>query len=224
MTFSYRLAHFPGEWYDLLMITLATFLEQIDRARGARSDQEISRAAGFSANAVARMRGGALPSLERAAQVADVVGLELVLRPKGEVISLHALQLSMATVLLSGSWGDAARGGGLPIDAVLKPVETFGMMLAGAYRDLEPGFRPPECDNPAEHYREMVNLLGLYHRLDHAPPTEADERLAALLLASGLAAPTGAPGPALKPPDQESDATADAADATTGTGDETPAK
>ena len=204
------------------MITLATFLEQIDRARGGRSDQEISRAAGLTANAVARMRGkrGAVPSLERAARLADVVGLELVLRPKGEVINLHALQLSMATVLLSGSWGDAARGGGLPIDAVLKPVETFGMMLAGAYRYLEPGFRPPECDNPAEHYREMINLLGLYHRLDQAPPTEADVRLAALLLASGLAAPTGDPGPALEPPDQESDATADAADATTGTDDE----
>lgn len=211
------------------MITVAAFLEYIDRASGKRSDNEISRAAGLTSNAIAAMRKGKVPSLERAARVADVVGLELVARPKGEVINLHALQLSMATVLLSGSWGDSARGGQLPIDAVLKPVETFGMMLAGAYRHLEPGFRPPECDDPAEHYREMVKVLGLYHRLVQAPPTKAEEKLAAVLLASGLAAPSGNRGPAPEPPDQESEATAQggdadqAADATTGTDDEAPA-
>ena len=107
------------------MMTLASFLEHIDRASGNRSDTEVSRAAGLHKNALGRVREGSAPSLERAARLADAVGLELVLRPKGEVINLRALQLSVASVLLSGSWGDAARSAQLPIEAALKSAEAY---------------------------------------------------------------------------------------------------
>ena len=89
------------------MLSVATFLESIDRARDRRSDKEIGLAAGLTGNAVAQMRAGKVPSLERAARVADVVGLELCLRRKGEPIDPLALHLCIlrAFMFAPGSGG-----------------------------------------------------------------------------------------------------------------------
>ena len=98
----------PGDTI-LAMMTLATFLEHIDRASGKRSDNEISRAAGLAGNALARIREDKVPSLERAARLADAVGLELCLRRKGEALDLLALRYGILKLLLSnpGSGGPA---------------------------------------------------------------------------------------------------------------------
>lgn len=88
------------------MMSLATFLEHIDRAIGKRSDNEISRAAGLAGNALARIREDKVPSLERAAKLADAVGLELVVRPKGETIDPFALRWVYLVNLSLVSEGD----------------------------------------------------------------------------------------------------------------------
>ena len=104
------------------MINVATFLDSIDRARDRRTDKEISRAAGLTGNAVAQMRAGKVPSLERAARVADVVGLELCLRRKGEPIDLFALHLCVlqAFMFAPGSGG-------------AKEAETLISLVASSY-------------------------------------------------------------------------------------------
>lgn len=84
-----------------LMLTLETFLKKIAGAKGDRSDAAVSEAAGLQSQAVAAMRRGKVPSLERAAAIADAVGLELVVRAKGEAINLFALRLAMLNVFVS---------------------------------------------------------------------------------------------------------------------------
>ena len=187
------------------MLTRKLFMKAIDAAKKRKADATVSRAAGMGPNTLSAIRKGRVPSLEHAARIADTVGLELVLRPKGEALSLYALQLSVATALLSGSWGGAAKRAALPIDAVMKWAETLGKMVAGVYEKLEPGFTPAECDDPELHYREMTGALSLYHGLRRTPPTKAEEELGAILLASGLANPTGDRPPSDDAPDQEAD-------------------
>ena len=104
------------------MMDVAAFLDSIDRARDRRTDKEISRAAGLTGNALAQMRVGKVPSLERAARVADVVGLELCLRRKGEPIDLLALHLCVlqAFMFAPGSGGT-------------KEAETLISLVAKSY-------------------------------------------------------------------------------------------
>ena len=114
---------------------LATFLKHIDRERGRRSDQEISRAAGLPSNAMARLRADNTPSLERAARLADVVGLELVMRPKGEAIDPFALRVAVLMQLVLAPGGDEigelADAAAARLERAYKPAEEmFGLVPA----------------------------------------------------------------------------------------------
>ena len=117
------------------MMNVAAFLDSIDRARGRRTDKEISRAGGLTGNALAQMRAGKVPSLERAARVADVVGLELCLRRKGEPIDLLALHLCVlrAFMFAPGSGG-------------VKEAEALISLVAKSYEGWEKVFLtiPPD--------------------------------------------------------------------------------
>ena len=77
------------------MLTAKEFLEIVDGAKGRRADVEVSRSAGLPSNTLSAMRGGRIPSLERAARVADAVELELVVRRKGETIDQLAVELAI---------------------------------------------------------------------------------------------------------------------------------
>ena len=178
------------------MSIITTFRKAVEIALGRRSAEGAATSGGLPRKAIVSLMEGRAPGLGRAGEIADALGLELRVHRKGEALDLHALQLALAVTLLSGTWGEAAKSTNLPIDSVMKSAEVFGAMLAGAYQNLEPGFRPSECGNPAEQYRRMVDALRLYHGLDGRSPTEAEVQLAAVLMASGLASPLGSREPA----------------------------
>ena len=82
------------------MLTTEAFLKLLDSAKRGASDSELSRKAGLAQNAVAGIRGGKKPSLDRAAALADAVGLELEVRVKGQLVD--PLALTMAFVSMFG--------------------------------------------------------------------------------------------------------------------------
>ena len=179
------------------MISVATFLKSIDCARGSRSDKEISRAAGLSGNAVAAMRAGKVPSLERAARVADVVGLELCLRRKGETISPWALRLTLETLLRHSH----KVGGASPMteDELAEGAEHVAKFLNQLYVPFAELFDPSTCDDPEEQFR-VSRLFGRHLR---NVESEDVEGLAAIL--EGRAAPAAeAPGKAEQTADEAS--------------------
>ena len=128
------------------MMNVATFLQSIDNARGRRSDKEISQAAGLSGNAVAAMRAGKVPSLERAARVAEVVGLELCLRRKGEAISPWALRLALEVYFRRLQ--EVAGTPPLTESDIAGRAETLSAHLEALYKPLAGAFDPSECDDP----------------------------------------------------------------------------
>lgn len=128
------------------MMDVATFLQSIDNARGRRSDKEISQAAGLSGNAVAAMRAGKVPSLERAARVAEVVGLELCLRRKGEAISPWALRLALEVYFRRLQ--EVADTPPLTESDIAGRAETMSAYLGALYEPLAGAFDPSECDDP----------------------------------------------------------------------------
>ena len=141
------------------MMNVAVFLQSIDNARGRRSDKEISQAAGLSGNAVAAMRAGKVPSLERAARVAEVVGLELCLRWKGEAISPWALRLALE--LLFRHLGKSGAAPALTEDQVIACAEKLASGLIPAYGPFAELFDPSTCDDPEEQFR-VSRLFGRY--------------------------------------------------------------
>ena len=163
------------------MITLATYLDSIDRARGRRSDQDISRAAGLTSNAMARMRSGKVPSLERAARVADVVGLELFIRRKGETISPWALRLAVELLLRPAS----ERSGALPVTEadLTKRADFLAARLILAYGPFAELFDPSACDDPEEQYR----VTQLFNR--HVRDVESKDVARVSAVLDSLAAP-----------------------------------
>ena len=128
------------------MMNVAAFLRSIDNARGRRSDKEISQAAGLSGNAVAAMRAGKVPSLERAARVAEVVGLELCLRRKGEAISPWALRLALEVYFRRLQ--EVAGAPPSTESDIVGRAETMSTYLGALYKPLAGAFDPSECDDP----------------------------------------------------------------------------
>lgn len=140
------------------MMNVETFLDCIDNARGSRSDKDISQAAGLSGNAVAAMRAGKVPSLERAARLADVVGLEVCLRRKGETISPWALRLALETLFYHINMIDGAPPAA---DArVPARAEASAMYLVRAYGPFAEMFAPSACDDP----ERMFHVAYFFHR------------------------------------------------------------
>lgn len=143
------------------MMDVETFLDCIDNARGSRSDKDISQAAGLSGNAVAAMRAGKIPSLERAARLADVVGLEVCLRRKGETISPWALRLAIELVFhridkIDGA--PAAADAGVP-----ERAEALAMYLIRTYGPIAEMFDPSACDDP-EYTFHVAHLFNHHFR------------------------------------------------------------
>ena len=140
------------------MMNVETFLDCIDNARGSRSDKDISQAAGLSGNAVAAMRAGKVPSLERAARLADVVGLEMCLRRKGETISPWAVRLAFELVFRRI---DKIDGAPPAADAgVSERAEALAMYLIRTYGPFAEMFDPSACDDPERmfHIAHRFNL------------------------------------------------------------------
>lgn len=162
------------------MMNVATFLDCIDNVRGPRSDKDISQAAGLSGNAVAAMRAGKVPSLERAARVAEVVGLEVCLRRKGETVSPWALRLALETLfyrmnVIEGT--PPAADAGVP-----KRAEVMAAYLIRAYGLFAELFDPSACDDPEDVFRFAFlfsSHLRDVERGDFAELTAALEDLAA---------------------------------------------
>ena len=73
------------------MLSRETLLAIIDRHLEGRSAASISAAAGLPSGAIAEMRKGRSPSMERAARLLDALGLELIVRRKGEIVDAAAL-------------------------------------------------------------------------------------------------------------------------------------
>ena len=143
------------------MMNVETFLDCIDNARGSRSDKDISQAAGLSGNAVAAMRAGKVPSLERAARLADVVGLEVCLRRKGETISPWALRLALELVFRRVNKIDGASpatDAGVPARA-----EALAMYLIRVYGPFAEMFDPSACDDP-EYMFHIAHLFNHHFR------------------------------------------------------------
>ena len=81
------------------MLTTERFLEIIDGAKGRATDSQVCQAAGVPITAIRTLRKGSAPSLDRAAQIAEGVGLELCLRRRTE--GINALVLELATLYIS---------------------------------------------------------------------------------------------------------------------------
>ncbi|MDE0390983.1 MAG: hypothetical protein OXI57_02810 [Rhodospirillales bacterium] len=195
------------------MMDVATFLQSMDRARGSRSDKEISQAAGLSGNAVAAMRAGKVPSLERAARVADVVDLELCLRRKGESISPWALRLTFEVFLRHFRKG----GGGSPIteDEIAARAEGMAKYVAQIYGPLATMFDPSECDEPEEQFR-LAQVYGQFLK-------SAEDKDMALFATAAWDLATGTTKDVRDERNRATPNSGDAeqpADATTGTDDE----
>ncbi|MCE2493521.1 MAG: hypothetical protein J4F40_13090 [Alphaproteobacteria bacterium] len=157
------------------MMNVATFLDCIDNVRGPRSDKDISQAAGLSGNAVAAMRAGKVPSLERAARVAEVVGLEVCLRRKGETVSPWALRLAIELLFRRINKIDGASPA---VDAeVPERAEALAAYLIRAYGPFAELFDPSACDDP----EEMFRVAHIFNR--HFPDVEGRdlEKLTATL-------------------------------------------
>ena len=140
--------------------------------------------AGLTANAVAQMRAGKVPSLERAARVADVVGLELCLRRKGETISPWALRLALESFLRHRH----KAGGASPMteDEVAEGAERLAGFLIQLYGPFAEVFDPSTCDDPEDLFR----ISRLLNRHLQGVGSEDIERFSAALKA--IAAPAAA--------------------------------
>ena len=81
------------------MLTREAFLRILEGAMGGKSAVSVARSAGLPDNAIAAMRKGRTPSLERAARLADAVELELYIRRKGEVFNKAGLESLIQFIL-----------------------------------------------------------------------------------------------------------------------------
>lgn len=145
------------------MITTDDLLKILDAAKGRCSDAELSRRAELPIKAVAGLREGKKPSLERAAALADAVGLELVVRRKGEDIDPLVLRVALAKTLALTEEG---------VEEAL--LETFARMLEDGYREWLPVF-----DKLATEHREGAYayvLQELHKLLPENPAAQAARR------------------------------------------------
>ena len=81
------------------MLTFDVFRAILEAALANKSAVAISRSAGLSERAIADIRHGSLPNLERASRLLDALGLELHVRRKGEVIDKEALNDAIQAAL-----------------------------------------------------------------------------------------------------------------------------
>lgn len=98
------------------MLTTEAFLKCVDE-RKVDSDAKISVEAGLPRKALAAIREGKRPSLDRAAAIAGAVGLEMVLRPKGEPLNERALCAVLEHALRARSEAGAVADEGAPAEA-----------------------------------------------------------------------------------------------------------
>lgn len=83
------------------MFTTKDLVRAIDAAKGQKSDPEVSRSAGVGPNTLREIRKkGRVPTLERASRLADAVGLELAIRPKGHYLDPLAAHMAFAILLM----------------------------------------------------------------------------------------------------------------------------
>ena len=92
------------------MLTPEKLVEAFMSAKGDQTVKDVLENADIVPTSITRINRGHEPSLTRANELADAVGLEVVLRPKGEVISPEALTLAVLAVLVN-------TGSGTPEDA-----------------------------------------------------------------------------------------------------------
>ena len=135
------------------MLTLADFLRIIDAHRKGESAIQVSRKAGLPDAAVANMRLGRQPSLERAGRIAEALGLELVVRRRGEVIDFRAMHLAVDWV--SRVYPDFAMHP--------KLARRTALALEGAYRRYSAALDPGVTSDPAAAYAAL---------LETAPPIQ----------------------------------------------------
>lgn len=75
-----------------MLLTRETLLRIIDAHLGDRAPATVSKEAGLPHNAIASLRQGKVPSIERASRILSQLGLELRVGPEGDLIDRVALK------------------------------------------------------------------------------------------------------------------------------------
>lgn len=131
------------------MLDKEVLLAIIESHLAGRSAVEVSQAAGLPKGAITALRrDGMVPSLERAAQLLDALGLELRVSRKGEHIDPRALRLAMDELRQPGN--------GFDLDRSREPTVTRA--LAEAYTRLAPAFAPQSTNDPDKMYRLLSGI------------------------------------------------------------------
>lgn len=147
--YSQGIAERPHSAYLRGMILTKDMIRGIIESHLAgRAAAEVSQAAGLPPNAIAALRGGKLPSIERAAKLLDALGLELRVCRKGEHIDPRVLRLAMDELRQPGN--------GLDLDRSREPTVTRA--LAEAYTRLAPAFAPISTSDPDKVYRMLSGI------------------------------------------------------------------
>ena len=131
------------------MLTTDAFLEIIDAAKGRTPDSELSRNAGLAPRAVRGIREGKKPSLDRAAALADALGLEIAVRVKGELVDPLALAMGFVSML-----------GLEPTEEDDEVLMMFVEGFAAAYDYWAKFFAEGKFENRREAYRAARAAVG----------------------------------------------------------------
>lgn len=128
------------------LLTAGEFLTMVDNTKAGKTDAEIDRDAGLGTGAMSNLRRGTSPALDRAAQLAAAVGLELRVHRNDEPIDPRALHIAIEEVRWLNCGGDLNS-----IDS-----DHLANTLAGYYELYERMLSPEATNDPEGSYRRLL--------------------------------------------------------------------